>query len=38
METTNLLRPPAIVNVPRKGRQFHGEDHLGASDLNRFVT
>lgn len=38
METTNVLRPPAIVNVPSKSGQFHGEDHLRTGDFNRFVT
>lgn len=38
METTNFLRPPAVVNVPCKSRQFHGEDHLRAGDFNRLVT
>lgn len=38
METTHFLRPPTVVNVPCKSRQFHGEDHLRAGDLNRFIT
>lgn len=36
--TTNLFRLPPVVYVPRKGRQFHGKDHLRASDFDCFVT